>query len=246
MFTLKNRLKLDRIYNENNSINIIIMEEDTMDNNSSNNKNNEVDTLVNTSNHIEKSDAVDAQKPVNWTREIIDWALHIIGAIAIALLIVKFVAQVTVVIGSSMEPTLHDHNRLMMEKISPRYGSLSRGDIVVVEAEKELVSHGNRADHSPLIKRIIGIEGDHIRVANGKVYVNDAEQTETYINGNFSYTEKDVDVTVEKDKIFVMGDNRPRDMSIDSRVLGTFDKSQVIGRVLFRLFPFTEIGRLNK
>lgn len=249
MFTLNYGVKLDRINRVDNGLNIIILEEYTMDNNNSKNDNDLSGGMADTDDIHDvgkKADEIVSEKPINITREIIDWAIHIIGAIAIALLIVKFVAQVTVVIGSSMLPTLQDHNRLMMEKITPRFGTLHRGDIVVLEAEKELLSHGSGADRSPLIKRVIGVEGDHIKVSNGKVFVNEVELTEKYINGNYSFTDQVVDVKVDKDKVFVMGDNRPRGNSIDSRILGTFNKSQVIGRVMFRLWPLNEFGGLNK
>jgi signal peptidase I len=189
------------------------------------------------------------QKLSNMKKEIIDWALHIVGAVLIALLIVKFVAQVTVVIGSSMEPTLHNYNKLMMEKITPRFGTLKVGDIVVVEAAKELVEHNNTASHSPLIKRVVGVEGDRVKVLNGKVYVNGEEKKENYINGDFTYIDSEDEgreVIVPKDSIYVMGDNRPQGGSIDSRILGTFNKDRVLGRVIVRLFPFDEFGGLSK
>jgi signal peptidase I len=179
-------------------------------------------------------------------REIIDWFLHIVGAIVIALLIVKFVAQVTIVKGQSMEPTLHDYNRLMMEKITPRFGTLERGDIVVLEAEKELIEHGGRGDRSPLIKRVMGVEGDKVVVTNGKVFINDIEIEEPYILGDYTYSQSNVSVVVPKDHIFVMGDNRPNGGSIDSRILGTFPKDRVIGRVMFRIYPLDQFGGLNK
>lgn len=186
------------------------------------------------------------ESKVSIAKEILDWVLHIAAAIAIALLIVKFVAQVTVVIGSSMEPTLHDHNKLMMEKITPRFGNLDRGDIIVLEAEQELIAHENRGDRSPLIKRIIGIAGDHIQISAGKLRLNGTLKSEDYILGNATYAAIPIDVTVPPDHIFVMGDNRPRGGSIDSRILGTFHKSKVIGRVMFRMLPLDEFGTLKK
>jgi signal peptidase I len=186
-----------------------------------------------------------SEKKNSVTREVMDWLLHIIGAIVIALLIVKFVAQVTVVKGQSMEPTLHNYNRLMMEKISPRFGKLERGDIVVLEAAEELVAHGGSADRSPLIKRVMGVEGDKIKISNGKVSINDIEISEPYIMGDYTYSSGDMVVQVPKGHIFVMGDNRPNGGSIDSRILGTFPKERVIGRVIFRIFPFNQFGGLN-
>jgi signal peptidase I len=176
-------------------------------------------------------------------RELIDWVLHIAAAVIIALLIVKFVAQVTVVVGTSMMPTLQNGNRLMMDKLTIKFIEFERGDIVVVEAEEELIQSGHTAAQSPLIKRVVGLPGDRVRVEDGKVFVNDELKEESYILGGITYGDVS-EVLVPEKHIYVMGDNRTPGGSIDSRILGTFEQERVIGRVVYRIFPLSELGRL--
>jgi signal peptidase I len=178
-------------------------------------------------------------------KEAIDWVIHIVAAIVIAMLIVKFVAQVTVVVGTSMMPTLQNGNRLMMDKLTIRFQAFDRGDIVVVEAEEELLTSGLEGAQSPLIKRVIGVAGDRVRVEDGLVYVNDEALEEYYIYGEYTYGNYP-EVLVPENNVYVMGDNRTRGGSIDSRVLGTFDESKIIGRVVFRLFPLNQLGGLRR
>jgi signal peptidase I len=178
-------------------------------------------------------------------KEALDWVIHIVAAIVIAMLIVKFVAQVTVVVGTSMMPTLQDGNRLMMDKLTFRFREFERGDIIVVEAEEELRNSGHEGAQSPLIKRVIGVAGDRVRVEDGLVYVNDEAIQEDYIYGDTTYGDYP-EVLVPENNIYVMGDNRTRGGSIDSRILGTFDDNKVIGRVVFRLFPLNQLGGLRR
>ena len=90
-----------------------------------------------------------------------------------------------------------------------------------------------------LVKRVIATEGDHIKIENSKVYVNDKLIEEPYIDDDIM-TET-IDATVPKGKMFVMGDNR--DNSLDSRneMVGFVDEKEVIGKVFVRLFPFDKI-----
>ena len=103
-------------------------------------------------------------------KEALDWAIHIAIAVLLAVLIVNFVAQVTVVQGSSMENTLSEKDRLLIEKISIRFGKIKRGDIVTVNNPEG--DDGIYLRNSPIIKRVIGIEGDLVEIRDGSVYVN--------------------------------------------------------------------------
>mgnify|MGYP002683270868 CR=1 FL=1 len=155
----------------------------------------------------------------------------------LGVLIVKFIAQITVVNGSSMENTLYNGDRLIIEKISPRTGNIDRGDIVTIDDPTKL-----SMDTRPIIKRVIGIEGDHVQILDGKVYVNGEELIEDYISGdetldvNLEYS----DVTVEEGYIYVLGDNRNRGMSKDSRSIGPESLEYVTGKALLRFYPFNK------
>lgn len=173
--------------------------------------------------------------------EIIDWALHIIIAVVIGLLIVKYVAQITIVNKTSMLPTLQDGNVLIVEKISQKLGKLHRGDIVtindiVVGEKKEII-----------VKRIIALENDTVEIKDGKVYVNDKELKENYINGNttLEVNPQYSKLIVPKGYIYVLGDNRLPGQSLDSRTFGPVKVKQVRGKVIFRLLPLNKFGKVK-
>ncbi|WP_276326136.1 signal peptidase I [Pseudobacteroides cellulosolvens] len=176
-------------------------------------------------------------------REVLDWGVHIAVAVLIGFLIVAFVGQRTIVSGSSMETTLQDGDQLIIEKISPKIGNLKYGDIVTID-----VSDMNGVDRSPIIKRVIGVEGDKIEVRDGKVYLNGKALKEDYINGDFTdnIREEYCNLTVKKGQIYVLGDNRTPGGSLDSRTLGPFDISRVGGKAIFRFWPFDNMGTPKK
>lgn len=152
----------------------------------------------------------------------------------LGLLIVNYVAQITVVNGSSMEKTLHNGDRLIIEKISPKIGNIHRGDIVTIYTEKV------EKETNPLIKRVIGIEGDHIQIRDGKVFVNEKELKEDYINGDttLEVNQSNSDVKVEAGCIYFLGDNREPGESRDSRDIGQEKVENISGKALLRFFPF--------
>jgi len=170
--------------------------------------------------------------------EIMEWGKTILLSIAIAFIITLFVRP-TLVKGYSMYPTLEPNNYLVINKIPYTLGKPSRGDIVVFKSHL-LTEDGREKD---LIKRVIAVPGDHLKIVGGRVYVNDVELDESYINGSF--TRGKMDITVPSEKIFVMGDNREKSLdSRDSRV-GPVKLEMIRGRVIVRLFPFDEIGSVD-
>jgi len=97
---------------------------------------------------------------LSWLWELVE---TFIPALLIALAINFFVAQPTLVRGYSMEPTLHQEERLLVEKLSYRFHAPQRGDIVVLKVAQEPI---------PLVKRVIGLPGETVEIRQGKVYVN--------------------------------------------------------------------------
>jgi len=134
--------------------------------------------------------------------------------------------------GSSMVPTLHDGQFVMVNRWAEKFGSLKHGDIVVF--------HYPRDPDQEYIKRIIGLSGDSVRIDNGKVYVNNQELIEPYIaaaprnRGTW---------TVPEEHIFVLGDNRNN--SQDSRSFGYVSKEDVIGKAIFIYWPPTDWGLIT-
>lgn len=176
---------------------------------------------------------------------MLDWVIHIAIAILLAVLIVNFVAQITIVQGSSMENTLSENDRLLIEKISVRFGKIDRGDIITINDPEG--DDGINLRNSPIIKRVIGIEGDLVEIRDGDVFVNDEILEEDYIRGDktFPVTDGYSSVKVPEGYVYVIGDNRIVGQSSDSREFGAVKTDYIGGRAVLRFFPFKRISLLR-
>lgn len=159
--------------------------------------------------------------------------LEYLRVIVITLIVtygILYFVQISRVYGTSMLPTFHEGNIVLVDKVFYKRGEPERNDIVVVDYRD--------ADQNEtfIIKRVIGIGGDHIEIKDNELYLNGELLEEDYINGAMTNNE-DMVVDVPEGKVFVMGDNRNN--SLDSRKLGYFDFDEdVIGRVFFTV-PLT-------
>lgn len=150
----------------------------------------------------------------------------IIITLLVTFIFLQFV-QISRVYGISMENTYHEGNIVLVNKIFYKMQKPERNDIVIVDYQ-------NDVEETYIIKRVIGIGGDHIDIKDNVVYVNNQILEEDYIKETM-FTE-DLSIDVPEGKIFVMGDNR--NSSLDSRRLGVFDfEDDVIGKVFFKV-PF--------
>jgi len=163
-----------------------------------------------------------------------------------------FVFSPVKVEGHSMDPTLHDNQRLITSKIS----NLDRQDIITTKEPDN--------QNIYVVKRIIGLPGDHVEMKNNTLMINGKKYEEPYLNAfkekftkdklfdeysyNTAFQEQaanatsftnDFNVTVPKNQYFVMGDNRL--ISKDSRIFGFVDKSLIQGKVILRFWPLNEI-----
>lgn len=163
--------------------------------------------------------------------EIIKEILQYAVIILIVVLIRVFVITPVKVDGDSMKPTLKNGEIIMLNKIGKKY---NRFDIVVV----------NYAD-TKLIKRIVGLPGEHVRFVNNKLYINDKLVHDVKLDTetkNFDLKQINYDV-IPEDNYFVIGDNRSN--STDSRIIGLIKKSDIVGKACFRIFPFNKIGQVE-
>jgi signal peptidase I len=169
-------------------------------------------------------------------KEIISWIRTIVISILMAMLMLQIV-QPTIVKEISMLPTLDPNNYLLLERVSHRMDKLEQGDIIVFKTD--MVTEDGKEKN--LIKRIIGIPGDHVVIYGGKVVINEELLQENYINGD--ETDGNVDLVVDEGRFFVMGDNR--EVSLDSRSprVGLIDSESVIGRAMVRLYPFDNMRK---
>ena len=143
---------------------------------------------------------------------------------------VLYFVQISKVYGTSMLPTYHEGNIVLVDKVFYKHSEPKRNDIVVVDYKDANMKE------TFIIKRVVGIGGDHIEIKDNELYLNGELLEEDYINGAMINSE-DMLVDVPEGKVFVMGDNRNN--SLDSRKLGSFDFDEdVIGRVFFTV-PLT-------
>ncbi len=175
-------------------------------------------------------------------KELLDWLLHIVLAVVFTIIIINYVGQFTVVQGNSMLPTLKSSSILVIEKLSKRFGTISQGDIVVVKIP-DLLGDGK----TYAVKRVIAGEGQSITIKEGKVFVDGIELKEDYKNGESTFAAEGMydDIIVPENCIYILGDNRLPAASRDSRTFGPISKDRIEGKVIFRIFPFSEIGRMN-
>jgi len=171
----------------------------------------------------------------------IEWGRAILLAAGLAFIIRIFLFEPYLVEGSSMDPTLHDGERLFVNKASFMIGDLERGDIVIIDGEEKNIHY---------VKRVIGLPGDEIEVENHQLLINGQMFKEPYLQLNEEKAaeqgtflmENFKTISVPEHEIFVMGDNRAN--SMDSRNgLGSIAIGQVAGKAEFVFFPFEKIRK---
>jgi signal peptidase I len=156
----------------------------------------------------------------------------------IFLVIQTFVAQPYKVQQQSMEHTLEPEQYVLVDKLTPRFDTYNRGDIVVFTPPDDWAQEAE----TPFIKRVIGVGGDTVEIKDGHVYVNGTELTEPYVfkedDGTTQTTEDPLNQgkwVVPDGELFLMGDHRGS--SADSREFGTVKVDSVIGRAWLRYWP---------
>jgi signal peptidase I len=159
----------------------------------------------------------------------------VVIALALLALLLQFFSP-TIVREHSMEDTLRENEVLYIARKAYWFGLPQHGDIVVFQTELT----DENGERKSLVKRIIGLPGDRIRIEGGMVFRNGTAVEEPYLKSGTTAGTMD-EVTVPTDSYFVLGDNR--EVSNDSRnnALGCIEKNRLQGRVLFRLFPLDRI-----
>ena len=175
----------------------------------------------------------------NVWQQVRENGLTLIIAILLALIIRIFIAEPRYIPSDSMFPTLQQGDRLVIEKVSYHFHSPQRGDIIVFQPPSQLQMQGYEQNQA-FIKRAIALEGDIISVQNRVVFINDRPLQENYIAELPQYNLPPV--RVPEGKIFVMGDNRNN--SNDSHIWGFLPEKNIIGRAIFRFFPFSRFGKI--
>jgi signal peptidase I len=163
-------------------------------------------------------------------KELAEWGKTIFFALLIAFLVRSYLFQPYKVQMGSMQPTLHNNDFIMVNKISYRFRTPGRGEIVVFNPP------GNTSNIH-YIKRIIGLPGETLEIKEGKVFINEVEISENYLlrTDTPGFTGP---VSLAEDEYFVLGDHRNN--SMDSRDFGAISLDQIHGKTLFVLWPLKD------
>jgi signal peptidase I len=161
-------------------------------------------------------------------------------AILVSLLVRTYVFQTFSIPSGSMEPTLMIHDRILVSKLSVEFGTIHRGDILVFKAPPGVLSACGDSV-ADLVKRVIGLPGDHLTSKGNTIYVNGTPLKQPWTH--YEPISRPIGtVTVPANHYFMMGDNEPD--SCDSRYWGTIPRSSVIGKAFLRIWPLSRFGFL--
>ena len=208
-------------------------------------------------------------------KEIGGWIICIVIAVILALLIKYFILTPTVVKQESMYPTLEENQRLILNRLGRTFKQMpKRGDIITFEAPTVTYRTEEDTDISnpvaiyedeernifegfsynvleigktSYIKRVIGLPGDHVQIKNGKVYINEEELEEDYLQSGIVTDDAEgmfSDIIVPENTVFAMGDNR--NSSVDCRAFGCIPLERIEGKVLIRFWPLNEFGKIEE
>lgn len=160
-------------------------------------------------------------------KNFIKEAIPYIVIIVVVVLIRTFIITPVTVDGPSMEETLYTNDILLLYKFNKK--NIKRYDIIVF----------NKSD-SKLVKRLIALPGESIKCEDGVIYINGEEKSNEY---GYGKTKDFEEVKLNDDEYFVMGDNR--EDSLDSRIFGPINISQIQGNTNFIIFPFNHFGNVK-
>lgn len=163
-----------------------------------------------------------------------EWIIPILCAVGIAIALNKFVIMNVYIPSGSMIPTLNIKDRLIVTRLWNK-DNIKRGDILVFYSD-EL--------QETLIKRVIGLPGDHIVIKDGVVNVNEDDLEEDYVKNN-DYSNEELVYDVPEGKYFFLGDNRP--VSKDSRrwINPYIDEDDIKGKAILKFYPISDFGSID-
>jgi signal peptidase I len=170
-------------------------------------------------------------------RSLVEWAAVIVGALVVALLVKTFLFQAFSIPSGSMQPTLRPGDRVMVNKLSYRFGDIERGHLIVFERPPSMPELATK----DLIKRVIALPGESVEARDGVVHIDGAALDEPYLPEG-TRTENLPRQTIPEGHYLVLGDNRGS--SQDGRAFGPIAEELVIGRAFLRIWPVADLTRL--
>jgi len=160
------------------------------------------------------------------------WARDLFFSAVVLCFLFLFLYQPVKVEGGSMEPGLEDQERIFINKLVYRIERIEPGDIIVFRYPRD--------PRKSFIKRVIALPGDHVRISNGRLYVNGERILEPYVPTEYQDSRSYPEIEVPEDNYFVLGDHRS--MSNDSREFGSVPRSFIYGKAVFGYWPMEKLG----
>lgn len=202
-------------------------------------------------------------------KEILEWLICISIAVVLALIVRYYVGTPTEVQHSSMYPTLKEGQRLWLNRLAiTNKDKFQRGDIVTFEAPSvKSIDLSNpvaiynykiegfwdnffyyvlEVSKTSYIKRVIALPGEHVKIENGKVYINGKKLEEPYLSEDVVTNpaeDSNVDFVVPEGTLFLMGDNREK--SMDCRNFGCVPIEKIESKVAIRIWPLNLWGEVK-
>jgi signal peptidase I len=177
----------------------------------------------------------------NWLAEIKELVKVLLVSLAIVLPVRYFIVQPFIVRGASMEPSFYDRDYLVVDELSYAFREPARGEVVVFRYPQD--------PRQFFIKRIIGLPGEQVEIKSGQVKIINSLQPqgfileEPYLNNLWLAVGPDAVSVLGPQEYFVLGDNRAA--SSDSRFWGALTRKFLIGRAVFRAWPFSQFGIIS-
>ena len=172
-----------------------------------------------------------------WGRHLLGWGVPIAVAVVVAVVLRTFVIGTFSIPSGSMTPTLAIGDRIVVDRLSLHMGGVHRGDIIVFHRTQPLLC--NRPAESYLVKRVIGMPGDHLSSSGNAVLLNGQPLKEPWLPADDPLVYPISPVTVPAGEYYVLGDDRSN--SCDSRFWGEVPRSDIVGRVVARYWPISRL-----
>ena len=169
--------------------------------------------------------------------EVMFWVFGTMAAIFLGIMTVNFVGIKTSVIGSSMEPSLHNGEEVLLNKIVYQFSTPKRGDVIAF--------HPNGDENTHLyVKRIVGLPGESIQIKQGSVYINGEMHVMDTPTEDPGIAEEVIQLS--DDEYFVMGDNRENSEDSRSANIGNVSREMIEGKVWYHMkYEDTRMGRVE-
>lgn len=174
-------------------------------------------------------------------KEVLYNSIYLLVVLVLTLLVVRYVGQRTVVIGSSMAPTLQNEDNLIVDKVTYRFSDPKRFDIIVFPFAYE--------EDTYYIKRIIALPGETVRIdEDGAIYITPLNGEEYLLQENYGAEVMEnpglanAGITLGEGEYFVLGDNRNHSSDSRNPAVGVIHREDIIGRAWLRIYPFDSFG----